>query len=198
MSTETTAPLEKQGLALDTGRRRSMRVLLSVPIHVSGKDRKDRPFDEDTRTLVVNAHGALISLAAAVIAGQQITVANQATEQSRDCRVVYLGSGASGKIQMGIEFVKPSPKFWQIDFPPDKVGSEHDERESRQEEVYLTLSGGGTLEIDGETTEMKPGRYVLVSPESKRRPAAGPDGMSFLVIGGVPDGVYEPSTPPDE
>jgi hypothetical protein len=86
-----------------------MRVLLSVPIHVSGKDRKDRQFEEETRTLVVNAHGALISLAAAVIAGQQITVANHATEQTRDCRVVYLGSAASGKIQMGIEFVKPSP-----------------------------------------------------------------------------------------
>ena len=88
--------------------------------------------------------------------------------------------------------------FTQIDFPPDKVGSEHDERESRQEEVYLTLSGGGTLEIDGETLEMKPGRYVLVAPESKRRPAAGPEGMSFLVIGGVPGDVYEPWTPPDE
>ncbi|MDE3110913.1 MAG: hypothetical protein KGL02_13345 [Acidobacteriota bacterium] len=108
-----------ESLTLDTGRRRSMRVLLSVPIHVSGKDRKQRPFDEETRTLVVNAHGALISLAAAVIAGQQITVANHATEQTRDCRVVYLGSTASGKIQMGIEFVKASPKFWQIDFPPD-------------------------------------------------------------------------------
>ncbi len=96
-----------------------MRVLLSVPIHVSGKDRKDRAFDEDTRTLVVNAHGALISLAAAVIAGQQISVSNHATDQTSDCRVVYLGSGASGKIQMGIEFLKPSPKFWQIDFPPD-------------------------------------------------------------------------------
>lgn len=108
-----------EGITLDTGRRRSMRVLLSVPIQVSGKDRKDRHFDEETRTLVVNAHGALISLAAAVIAGQQITVANHATEQKSDCRIVYLGSAASGKIQMGIEFVKPSPKFWQIDFPPD-------------------------------------------------------------------------------
>jgi quercetin dioxygenase-like cupin family protein len=86
----------------------------------------------------------------------------------------------------------------QIDFPPGKVGSEHDERASRQEEVYLTLSGGGTLEVDGDTIEMKPGRYVLVPPESKRRPAAGPEGMSFLVIGGVPGDVYEPWTPPDE
>jgi quercetin dioxygenase-like cupin family protein len=82
--------------------------------------------------------------------------------------------------------------FAQIDFPADKVGSEHDEAESGQEEVYLCLSGSGTLEIDGETIDLKPGRYVLVSPEAKRRPTAGADGMSFLVIGGVPGGVYEP------
>jgi quercetin dioxygenase-like cupin family protein len=88
--------------------------------------------------------------------------------------------------------------FAQIDFPPDKVGSEHDETETGQEEVYLTLSGNGRLEVDGEAVEMRPGRYVLVPPESKRRPAAGPDGMSFLVIGGVPRGVYEPWPLPEE
>jgi quercetin dioxygenase-like cupin family protein len=88
--------------------------------------------------------------------------------------------------------------FTQIDFPPGKVGSEHDEAGSGQEEGYLTLSGAGTLEIDGEVVEMHPGRYVLVEPSSRRRPAAGPDGMSFLVIGGVPGGVYEPWTPPAE
>lgn len=86
----------------------------------------------------------------------------------------------------------------QIDFPPDKSGPEHDEASSGQEEVYLTLAGGGFLEIDGENVDMKPGRYILVTPESKRRPTAGPDGMSFLVIGGVPGGVYEPWTPPEE
>ena len=88
--------------------------------------------------------------------------------------------------------------FAQIDFPPDEVGSEHDETESGQEEVYLTLAGGGTLEVDGATVEMLPGRYVLVPPDSRRRPAAGPDGMSFLVIGGVPGGVYEPWPLPEE
>ena len=88
--------------------------------------------------------------------------------------------------------------FAQIDFPADKVGSEHDESESGQEEVYLTLSGSGTLEVDGDAVEMRPGRYVLVTPSSRRRPAAGPDGMSFLVIGGVPGGVYEPWPLPEE
>lgn len=86
----------------------------------------------------------------------------------------------------------------QIDFPPDKVGSEHDEAGSGQEEIYLTLAGSGSLEIEGETIEMKPGRYILVAPEAKRRPTAGPDGMSFLVVGGVPGGIYEPWEPPSE
>jgi quercetin dioxygenase-like cupin family protein len=86
----------------------------------------------------------------------------------------------------------------QIDFPPGKVGSEHDEAESGQEEVYLCLSGSGTLTIDGDEVELVPGRYVLVSPDARRRPAAGPDGMSFLVVGGVPGGVYEPWDPPAE
>jgi hypothetical protein len=96
-----------------------MRVLLSVPITVSGKSPNDQIFIEDTRTLVVNAHGALISLGAPVAAEQKITVSNKATHQTLECRVVYVGSQQAGKAQMGIEFVKPSPTFWQIDFPPD-------------------------------------------------------------------------------
>lgn len=96
-----------------------MRVLLSVPIHVNGKDKEDQEFTEETRTLVVNAHGALISLGAPVAAEQKITVSNKATHQTLECRVVYVGSQQAGKAQMGIEFVKPSPTFWQIDFPPD-------------------------------------------------------------------------------
>jgi len=103
----------------DPGRRRSMRVLLSVPIHVSGKSPENKDFTEETRTLVVNAHGALISLAAPVVTDQSIVVENKATHQALECRVVYLGTTEARKTQMGIEFSKPSARFWQIDFPPD-------------------------------------------------------------------------------
>ena len=96
-----------------------MRVLLSVPIHVSGKTVANQDFSEETRTLVVNAHGALISLGAQVKPGQKITLANNATHQSLECRVVHIGAAHGGKTQLGIEFAKPSPKFWLIDFPPD-------------------------------------------------------------------------------
>jgi hypothetical protein len=119
MGAPTAPHKEAQKLITDPGRRRSMRVLLSVPITVKGKTAANQQFDEETRTLVVNAHGALISLAARVAAAQEITVANKATQSTRQCRVVYVGSEQAGKAQMGIEFVKPSPSFWQIDFPPD-------------------------------------------------------------------------------
>jgi PilZ domain len=110
---------DKQALQLDPGRRRSMRVLLSVPIQVTGKTKDAEMFQEETRTLVVNAHGALISLAAKVVAGQQIQMTNPATKRTMVCRVVYVGNPAVGKMQMGVEFVEPCPWFWQIDFPPD-------------------------------------------------------------------------------
>jgi hypothetical protein len=103
----------------DPGRRRSMRVLLSVPILVSGKTVDSTGFNEETRTLVVNAHGALIALSAKVAAGQQITVSNKMTRQSLECRIVYLGTSSGGKTQMGVEFAKASSSFWQIDFPPE-------------------------------------------------------------------------------
>jgi hypothetical protein len=96
-----------------------MRVLLSVPILVTGKLPGGQEFHEDTLTLVVNAHGALIALNAGVITDQLITVANKSTQQSLDCRIVYLGRAQGGKTQMGIEFLRPSPSFWQIDFPPE-------------------------------------------------------------------------------
>ena len=110
---------DKKAWIPDPGRRRSMRVLLSVPIVVKGKNPSGQQFEEETRTLVVNAHGALISLKVPVAPGQHLTMSNRATQQSVQCRVVYLGAQQAGKTQMGIEFESPSPSFWQIDFPPE-------------------------------------------------------------------------------
>ena len=96
-----------------------MRVLLSVPIHVAGKTTESSEFEEEARTLVVNAHGALISLATRVAAGQTVTLSNNSTRKTIECRVAYSGSVTAGKAQVGIEFVEKCPVFWQIDFPPD-------------------------------------------------------------------------------
>jgi len=120
VGSQNIAPGERLSPLSETNsNRRSRRVLLSVPIRVNGKTVGDQHFEEQARTLVVNAHGALISLEAQVSTDQIITVSNKSTNQSRECRVVHIGTRQGGKCQVGLEFVTPSPSFWQIDFPPD-------------------------------------------------------------------------------
>jgi quercetin dioxygenase-like cupin family protein len=76
----------------------------------------------------------------------------------------------------------------QFDSQPDQAGHEHDELKSGQEELYVALRGAGFLRIDGETIDLEPGRYVLVQPSAKRRVDAGPNGLSYLVIGARVEG----------
>jgi hypothetical protein len=101
-------------------RRRSRRVILSLPVTISTLDAAaNASFSEDTTTLVVNLHGALILLAADVVKGQKLRIKNRATQEEQVCRVASFGPASSGKTQLGLEFLKPSPDFWQISFPPE-------------------------------------------------------------------------------
>ena len=104
----------------ESSRRRSQRVLVSVPITVSSEGgSREAPFQEETQTLVVNAHGAMIALAAKVVKGQTLWMKNRATQENHTCKVVYLGPPAGGKAQVGVDFTSSSPDFWRIAFPPE-------------------------------------------------------------------------------
>ena len=78
-------------------------------------------------------------------------------------------------------------KLNQFDSQPGQEGFEHDERESGQEEVYFALRGSGVLHVDGDEVELGPGRYVLVEPDATRQVVAGPEGLSYAVVGAVPE-----------
>lgn len=101
-----------------TERRRSQRVFLSIPVAVEGKTPQGENFREETATLAVNAHGGLVSLAHAVDVKQPLTLIHRATGKQQACHVAYSGTIQRGKTEVGLEFTTPSPKFWQIDFPP--------------------------------------------------------------------------------
>jgi mannose-6-phosphate isomerase-like protein (cupin superfamily) len=76
--------------------------------------------------------------------------------------------------------------------PPNQEGREHSHEESNQEEVYFVVKGSGTMRIDGEQIELKPGRFVRVDPTSTRLPTAGQDGLEFIAFGAPLDAPYEP------
>jgi quercetin dioxygenase-like cupin family protein len=82
--------------------------------------------------------------------------------------------------------------FNHFTLPAGATGHEHDETASGQEEVVFVIDGSGTLRIDGEDVELKPGRFVRVDPDATRVPVAGPNGLTFVTFGGVPGGAYEP------
>jgi hypothetical protein len=107
-------------LGSETTRRRSQRVIVAVPVTVSSEGgNKDLSFSEETQTLVVNAHGGMVALAAKVVKGQTLRLKNRATQEDLLCKVAYIGPATAGKIQVGIDFASPSPDFWRIAFPPE-------------------------------------------------------------------------------
>src|SRR5579863_9951210 len=98
--------------------RRSQRVCLRLPILVLREGPGANVASEETHTLIVNAHGALIQLALTVEVGQLLGIKNLQTMEQLVCRVVHLGAEQLGKREVGIEFEIPSPRFWRITFPP--------------------------------------------------------------------------------
>jgi hypothetical protein len=119
-------PFSKQVAEKNT-QRRSQRVLIAVPISVVFSRPSQKPVTEKTYTLVVNAHGALLLLSMKLSAGDSITLTNPQTDEQQPAGVVYLGPQQSDKQEIGIEFVKPSPLFWRIAFPPSDWTSAHED-----------------------------------------------------------------------
>ncbi len=83
----------------------------------------------------------------------------------------------------------------QFDLPPGIEGFEHSHADSGQEEVYVILGGGGVMRIDGDEVPLRQGVYLTVSADAVRQPVAGPEGLSWVCVGAVPGGGYEPQGP---
>jgi hypothetical protein len=100
------------------GKRRSERVLLDVPLVIRGQSANRQPFSEETFTLTVSAHGALIVLAANVELGQTVKLTKIKTTDEREAVVAFLGPPYAGLATVGLQFAKPAPDFWPVAAPP--------------------------------------------------------------------------------
>jgi mannose-6-phosphate isomerase-like protein (cupin superfamily) len=88
-----------------------------------------------------------------------------------------------GVTAFGFQVIQMPPNYG--DYP------EHDHAETEQEEVYLAIGGSGSIEVEGEKTDLDKDTFVRVGAAAKRKVYAGPEGLRILVIGGSPGKAYE-------
>jgi hypothetical protein len=93
-------------------RRRSQRSLKEVGLVVRGESVEKGVFQEETFTVSVSAHGALMALSTKVPVGQKLFLRNPRTHTELESRVVRFGFPQGGRPQVGVEFAKPAPEFW--------------------------------------------------------------------------------------
>jgi hypothetical protein len=108
----------KEQIRMTVTKRRSERIAAQLPVIVEGKPAGEGRFREPTRALLINAHGALISLTNAVTLRQKLTLSNPASQARQECSVVYLGDAQGGRTEVGVEFTVAAPQFWQVQDPP--------------------------------------------------------------------------------
>ncbi len=105
-------------MPISIGQRRSERIILDVPILIRGEAADKKIFQEETFTLIVNAHGAQLMLETKVTLGQRLVVLNPNNWDEREGKVAFVGPPYAGLARVGIEFTRPAPEFWSVSSPP--------------------------------------------------------------------------------
>jgi hypothetical protein len=87
---------------------------MDVPVVIHGESADYGAFREETFTVTVSAHGALLMLASDVVLGQKIVLINPLNRDEREGRIAYRGPLHAGLSQVAVEFTQPSPEFWPV------------------------------------------------------------------------------------
>lgn len=102
-----------------SNKRRSQRLFLQVKVVLDGEQPNHSAFKEETHTIVVNAHGALVETTALLDQGQTVHMRNVHTGEQIECIVKLVTPATAGKFSTAFEFKTPNPDFWRISFPPE-------------------------------------------------------------------------------
>jgi hypothetical protein len=99
-------------------RRRSQRVVIRVPVTLELAMAEDI-FKVTACTVAVNIHGAMVLCPQVLDAGTKLVIYNDRTRERARARVTRTPRESSEGFLIPLEFDKPLPIFWQINFPPE-------------------------------------------------------------------------------
>ena len=97
-------------------RRRTVRVMLAVPLKVAGQTDTGEKFSIKTLSHSVSLHGGSIELDQDVVLGEIVRLENEITRESVEGKIVSIRRGRDGKRYVAVEFLTPL-NFWHMVFP---------------------------------------------------------------------------------
>jgi hypothetical protein len=110
--------IRSSGAVTFANQRRSQRILLAVPLLVTGHHPDGTAFVEHASTLIVNAGGGLLAMKELVSVAQTLSLKNITTNAEISCAVVNVQRQANGVQEVGVEFRGDDQNFWRVNFPP--------------------------------------------------------------------------------
>jgi hypothetical protein len=142
--------------------RRSERVLLKIPIKVEGVGAEGKPFSEKTFTLVINRHGARITLQNPLRPDDRITITNLYNNLTFPFRVIARTGKSLGEgPEWGVECLEPDAPIWGIYFPKKKGAPGEEEPIDALLECSQCLSR--------ELAQLGPAQYQALTTQSSVR-----------------------------
>jgi hypothetical protein len=101
-------------------RRRSLRIVMRIPLLISSADASAPSEWEPVETIVVSLHGGMFRTRQKFVAGTKLDIRMRNRERSARGRVVWVSSDSNGRgYDLGFEILDQIG-FWEINFPPDR------------------------------------------------------------------------------
>jgi hypothetical protein len=98
-------------------RRRTVRVMLTIPLRVHGRSINGERFTVLTNSHTVSLHGGSIELDLPVELGDTLQLENGRTQEVAEGKIMTIRRSRDGKTYVGVEFIDQEINFWHMSFP---------------------------------------------------------------------------------
>jgi hypothetical protein len=102
-------------------RRRSQRVLLTIPVDVAWTTSDGEIACEPAQTEVVNMHGCLLQMETdRFVPTRKLELNNAKTQEAAIARVIRFRGAGEKRVRFAVELNAPSKILWGVTIPPRK------------------------------------------------------------------------------
>jgi TonB family protein len=131
--------------------RRATRIAASLSVEV----RDQFGMREETRTQFLLIRGAVLATTSKIRVGHKLTIRNLKNGRNAECHVIAVESAVKEVHQVEIEFTRPQPDFWPVQFPADEVKANEASVAEPTTSVHSETSKTSLFNLEPESPKME-------------------------------------------